>query len=198
MRKYDFDKQRIFYDEVYDRLMELNNDIKSSLRYEEDMPTIKEWREAFEYFLIGLKKQNRLGESILSNKRKHLNELNTQTYMNAARKAKQLNQFNRANRFANGAQTKFRRDNETNEINITTEGFEMYIPKGLNKPTEISYDLADDVISVYYPEENTWDAVEPGDYILRTEDRKIIRTIINYFNEFNPDSKYNDKNLFIL
>ncbi len=126
-----------------------------------------------------------------------LNELNASTYFDAGRRAIKKKQFNRGNEFYSAATDKFRTDNETNEFTITDEGFECWLPKGINNGFKLYYDL--DADAMYRLNKNREEEVlEDGSEELRTYDRKIIRMIINYFNEFYRKSKYNDKNLYIL
>ena len=53
----NFDTKRILNDAVYDALTEVYETIEKALRYKDDMPTTKDWREAFEYFMISLKRK---------------------------------------------------------------------------------------------------------------------------------------------
>lgn len=147
-----------------------------------------------------LKKDESLLESLISKygKDEVMNEVNAKTYFDAGRKSFVKGQFNRANRFYDAATRKFRRDEETEEFDITDDGFEVWLPKE-EKSIKLYYDLDEDQMYVddYFHSERILREVGPFSQEIRTEDRKIIRMILNYFKEFNPDSQYNKKAMYI-
>lgn len=142
----------------------------------------------------------RMNESLISKygKDEVMNEVNAKTYFDAGRKSFVKGQFNRANRFYDAATRKFRRDEETEEFDITDDGFEVWLPKE-EKSIKLYYDLDEDQMYVddYFHSERILREVGPFSQEIRTEDRKIIRMILNYFKEFNPDSQYNKKAMYI-
>lgn len=126
-----------------------------------------------------------------------LNELNSKTYMNAAIEARKRNQLNRTIRFASAANDTFKREEENSEIDIYDFGFMTYLDKGANPVLPIKYFIDKDLLIRYNTNEKAWFEIKPGDDAMRTENRKQIRVIINYFKKFKSDSKYNNRDLWI-
>jgi hypothetical protein len=143
-----------------------------------------------------LRRDKMILESLTNKYGKHniLNELNTKTYFNAGRKAFVKGQYNRSERFHDAATMKFRKDNDIENFIITDSGFACYIGDNL-----ISYDIDYDEMQMEdkLNPRSDYKVLSPFCQELRTEDRRLIRSILNYFKEFNPESVYNKKAIYI-
>lgn len=142
--------------------------------------------------------ENDLHNIITESVKRVLNELDSKTYLNAAKKARDRYQFKRFNNLENYADDVFH--NETGYINNDNNNLFMLTYNGFSFEKEdddktiysFSYYLKDDTI---YNEND--EKIEPGDSDLRLDDRKLIRTILTYFAKYKPDSRYNNKNYWI-
>lgn len=134
-----------------------------------------------------------------------LNELDSTTYMSAAKKSFDKKQYNRYNQFSDYSNKKFNREIEdgkysSNTIDINKDGFDLWVTLSPDEHLEYSYNINTD--EMYNRKKNDPDTgepvvYEPGDYELRLSDRRLINNILTYFRKFNPDSRYNDKSLWI-
>lgn len=128
-----------------------------------------------------------------------LNELEAGTYYRASKEADKRGQTYRASRFRNMADMRLKRTSETSDgyVGICDGGFEFYLP---------DYDTADGEKSQYFQYIEKRDRIvknldgsrqimEPGS--MRSRDRKFITRILKAFAAVNPDSKYNDRQLWI-
>lgn len=127
---------------------------------------------------------------------KKLNELNSKTYIDAAKKAYNKHQFKRFNDLENYADNVFH--NETGFVNgdnlfmLTYNGFVFEKQDDDKMMYQFTYNLDNDTICDENDEE-----IEPGDLEIRLNDRKLIKTILTYFAKYKPDSKYNNKDYWI-
>lgn len=127
-----------------------------------------------------------------------INELDARTYYNASKEADKRGQTYRAAKMRNATNNRLSRTTETSDgyVNICDGGFEFYLP---------DYDTNDDETGYYqYIEKRdrivkdlsgSRKIMEPGE--IRSRDRKFITKILKAFSIVNPDSKYNDRQLWI-
>ena len=127
-----------------------------------------------------------------------INELDARTYYNASKEADKRGQTYRAAKMRNATNNRLSRTTETSDgyVNICDGGFEFYLP---------DYDTNDDETGYYQYIEKRDRIVKdlsgsrkimaPGE--IRSRDRKFITKILKAFSIVNPDSKYNNRQLWI-
>lgn len=119
-----------------------------------------------------------------------INELDSRTYMSAYQKSDELAQNDRSKEFLNAGRESFMKETGNKRITITPNGFSMW-PEGLGG--KLSYDKTNDIMFYIAPDNSKTRITR--NYGLKN--RNDIYTIIKYLEKYRPDSKYNDKNLWI-
>ena len=73
-------------------------------------------------------------------------------------------------------------------IKVSESGF-ILTP---NNKYKLRYDIYTDTM---YPfnDRDKGENIEPGDTLMRLPDRSMIRTVLDYFTKYKPDSKYNNR-----
>lgn len=117
-----------------------------------------------------------------------LNELSPSTYLNASNKSKKLGQVKRSDRFRDQAEISFTKElGRTPKIRLYSDGFDFDLDG-----VEYGYNINnDEIYMIDFPDTE----LIPGD--IRTNDRFLINDILFYFKKFNPNSKYNNKNMWV-
>lgn len=65
-----------------------------------------------------------------------------------------------------------------------------------NDRYKLKYNLANDSLA-QFTDRGAIGNIEPGDRPMRLSNRAMIKTVLQYFAKYKPDSKYNDKNYWI-
>ena len=135
---------------------------------------------------------NKYGKDVI------LNELEAGTYYRASKEADKRGQMYRAATMRNAANNRLDRTSETSDgyVNICDGGFEFYVP---------DYDVMDGDTGYYQYIESrdrivkslnsSRKIMQPGE--IRSRDRKFIAKILKAFNAVNPDSQWNNRQLWI-
>ena len=135
---------------------------------------------------------NKYGKDVI------LNELEAGTYYRASKEADKRGQMYRAATMRNAANNRLDRTSETSDgyVNICDGGFEFYLP---------DYDVMDGDTGYYQYIESrdrivkslnsSRKIMQPGE--IRSRDRKFIAKILKAFNAVNPDSQWNNRQLWI-
>ena len=124
-----------------------------------------------------------------------LNELDSKTYFNAADKAFNLKQYDRGIAFKNQGEMAANQEIESDSSDYYFEIFQRGFAVNNDDDVELYYFIKNDSLYAYPDDSEIF--IEPGDYDMRLSNRELISKIIKYFNKYRPDSKYNDKNLWI-
>ena len=150
--------------------------------------------------------ENDLHSIITESVKRVLNELDSQTYYNAGKKAYQLGQYDRSNNFKNYGNEVSKKEIETanNELEtndnrfnfkITSDGFKTVIDKNDEIHLLAAYDVNSD--KLYVNDGYGYKEIRPGHNVMRSNNRSLINKILQYFAKYKPDSKYNNKNYWI-
>lgn len=127
----------------------------------------------------------------LVNESMRLNELNSKTYWNAANKAGLRGQYDRKAEFKKHAVNTMNKELDLESkpyIKVSESGF-VLTP---NNKYKLRYDVYTDTM---YPfnDRGKGENIEPGDTLMRLPDRSMIRTVLDYFTKYKPDSKFNNR-----
>lgn len=124
-----------------------------------------------------------------------LNELDSKTYFNAADKAFNLKQYDRGIAFKNQGEMAANQEIESDSSDYYFEIFQRGFAVNNDDDVELYYFIKNDRLYAYPGESEIF--INPGDYDMRLKNRELIAKIMKYFAKYRPDSKYNDKNLWI-
>ena len=127
----------------------------------------------------------------LVNESRKLNELDSKTYWNAANKAGLRGQYDRKVEFKKHALKTMNKELDLESkpyIKVSESGF-ILTP---NNRYKLRYDAYTDTM---YPfnDRDKGENIEPGDALMRLPDRSMIRTVLDYFTKYKPDSKFNNR-----
>lgn len=127
---------------------------------------------------------------------KTLNELNSKTYFSAADKASKYGQKSRSLDFdAYGIETLNKELNTENGFNADRDGFLLQNFGGNFR--NLVYKKNVDEMYVKNGPFKEYVSIEPNSNELRTTNRNHIKQILSYLNQINPQSKYNNKSMWI-
>lgn len=138
---------------------------------------------------------NDLHNIITESIKKVLTELDSKTYFNAADKAFNLKQYDRGIAFKNQGEIAANQEFESDSSDYYFEIFQRGFAVNNDDDVELYYFIKNDRLYAY--PDDTEILIEPGDYDMRLKNRELIAKIMKYFAKYRPDSKYNDKNLWI-
>ena len=138
---------------------------------------------------------NDLHNIITESIKKVLTELDSKTYFNAADKAFNLKQYDRGIAFKNQGEIAANQEIESDSSDYYFEIFQRGFAVNNDDDVELYYFIKNDRLYAY--PDDTEILIEPGDYDMRLKNRELIAKIMKYFAKYRPDSKYNDKNLWI-
>ena len=121
-----------------------------------------------------------------------LNEIKSDTFLSAANAANSRGQYDRRTDFYDAFLN--RRNQELEEIfgpdvAYTMNGHQFSFV--INGSIEIMYNMNSDEFTY------KGEVVPPGSRKLRTNDRRFVRSMLEFFKRFRPDSQYNDRNDWI-
>lgn len=135
--------------------------------------------------------ESELKKVIYSSVERILNEIKSDTFLSAADKSSDRGQDERYSNFYDAF--KDRRNKELEEIFGPGVATVLDRDRFLfnNDNHEFMYNMYEDVFFC----NGAW--VSPGEKILRTNNRRFVRGMLEFFKRFKPDSQYNDKNLWI-
>lgn len=114
---------------------------------------------------------------------------------NAGVEADKRGQTQRANKFFDAASSNFNRQHGHSRFSLNDNGFIVRLNDNKQSEYWIMYNLKKD--EMYIIDSGVKKYLEPNSPELRTNDRGLIRSILKYFNEFNQESKYNIKDIYI-
>lgn len=104
-------------------------------------------------------------------------------------------QTQRANKFFDAASSNFNRQHGHSRFGLNDNGFMVRLNDNDYSSYWITYNLKKD--EMYFNNGAVKKYLEPNSPELRIDDRGLIRSILKYFNEFNQESKYNTKDIYI-
>lgn len=135
--------------------------------------------------------ESELKKVIYNSVERILNEIKSDTFLNAADIASDRGQHDRYSDFHDAFMD--RRNQELEEI------FGPDVATVINR-NEINFNIDNRNIK-YNMEEDMFNFngmwLSPGQRPLRSNNRRFVRGMLEFFNRFKPDSQYNDKNLWI-
>lgn len=120
-----------------------------------------------------------------------LNEIKSDTFLSAANAANSRGQYDRRTDFYDAFLN--RRNQELEEIfgpdvASTLNGHQFFF---FIEGREIMYNMNSDEFTY------KGELVPPGSRKLRSSDRRFVRSLLEFFKRFRPDSQYNDRNYWI-
>ena len=139
--------------------------------------------------------ENDLHNIITESVKRVLNELDSQTYYNAAAKAGDLGQYDRQTDFNQHGDNVINKElgfDSNSYIKANQSGF-ILMP---NDRYKLKYILRNDSL-IQFSDRGAMGSLEPGDRPMRLSNRAMIKTVLQYFAKYKPDSKYNNKNYWI-
>ena len=139
--------------------------------------------------------ENDLHNIITESVKRVLNELDSQTYYRAADKAGDLGQYSRQVKFNQHGDNTINKElgfDSNSYIKANQSGF-ILMP---NDRYKLKYNLASDSLT-QFNDRGVLGGIEPGDQPMRLQNRAMIKTVLQYFAKYKPDSKYNNKNYWI-